>query len=81
MKRTLFMVLAAVVLTMPSRAQEDEWHYTQGWMPISVYNPSAADFEDVKAAPTPQNMSEIVAKMPALPTVEQIYSIEAKEKA
>jgi len=81
MKRTLFMVLAAVVLTMPSRAQEDEWHYTQGWMPISVYNPSAADFEDVKAGPTPQNMSEAVAKMPALPTIEQIYSIEAKEKA
>lgn len=81
MKRTWFMVLAAVVLTMPSRAQESEWHYTQGWVPDGMYNPSPSDFEDVQAGPTPRNISELVAKMPAVPTVEQIYSIEAKEKA
>lgn len=81
MKRTFLMVLAAVVLAMPGRAQEDAWHYTQGWIPTGVYSPSAADFENVKAAPTPRNMSEAVAKMPAMPTLEQIYSLEAKEKA
>lgn len=75
------MVLAAIVLAVPSIAQEEEWHYTQGWMPNGMYNPSPSDFEDVKAAPTPQSISDLVAKMPAVPTVEQIYSIEAKEKA
>ena len=83
MKHTFFMVLAAVVLAMPSWAQEQEqeWHYTQGWMPDGAYSPSLSDFADVKAAATPQNISDLVAKMPAVPAVEQIYSIEAKEKA
>ena len=80
MKRIFFTALAAVVLVMPSMAQE-EWHYTQGWVPDGMYNPSPSDFEDVKAGTTPRNISELVAKMPAVPTVEQIYSIEAKEKA
>lgn len=81
MKRNILMVLAAVVLAMPSWAQEEEWHYTQGWMPNAVFTPSASDFEDVKAGPTPKNLSDLVAKMPAVPTVEQIYMVEAKEKA
>lgn len=75
------MVLAALVLAMPIVAQEDEWHYTQGWMPNGVYSPSSADFEDVKAGATPRSISDFVAKMPAVPTVEQIYSIEAKQQA
>ena len=81
MKRNILMVLAAVMLAMPSWAQEEEWHYTQGWMPDGAYTPSLSDFADVKAAATPQNISELVAKMPAVPSVEQIYSIEAKENA
>ena len=81
MKRTCFLALAAVVLAMPSMAQEEDWHYTQGWMPNAFYTPSASDLADMKAGPTPKDISELVAKMPAVPTVEQIYSIEAKEKA
>ena len=81
MKRIFFLALAAVVLTMPSMAQEEDWHYTQGWMPNAFYTPSASDLADVKAGPTPKDISDLVAKMPAVPTVEQIYSIEAKEKA
>ena len=83
MKKSLFVALAAVVLAMPSMAQEEEevWRYTRGWVPTSVYSPSGDDMENVKAGPTPQNLSEAVAKMPAVPSIEQIYCIEAKEKA
>lgn len=83
MKKSLFVALAAVVLAMPSMAQEEEevWRYTRGWVPTSVYSPSGDDMENVKADPTPQNLSEAVAKMPAVPSIEQIYCIEAKEKA
>ena len=81
MKKSLFVAMAAVVLAMPSMAQDEEWRYTRGWIPTGSYSPSVSDFEDVKAAPTPQNISDAVAKMPAVPTLEQIYSIEAKEKA
>lgn len=80
MKHTFFVVLAALMLTVPVWAQEDEWHYTQDWMPNGFYSYSAADFEDVQAASTPQNISDLVARMPAVPTVEQIFTIEAKTK-
>lgn len=80
MKKVLFTVLAGMVLAMPGMAQEEEvWHYTQGWIP-SWYSTSI-NLDDIKAAPTPKTMLEAVDRMPAFPTVEQIYTVEAKEKA
>ena len=80
MKKILFTALAGIVLTMPLIAQEEEvWHYTQGWIP-SWYSTSI-NLDDIKAASTPKNMLEAVDRMPAFPTAEQIYTVEAKEKA
>ena len=78
MKKLILM--AAIMLTMPLMAQEEEvWHYTQGWIP-SWYSTSI-NLDDIKAASTPKNMLEAVDRMPAFPTAEQIYTVEAKEKA
>lgn len=80
MKKILFTALAGIVLAMPLMAQEEEvWHYTQGWIP-SWYSTSI-NLDDIKAASTPKNMLEAVDRMPAFPTAEQIYTVEAKEKA
>lgn len=79
MKKVLLTVLAGVLLAMPMMAQEEDWHYTQGWLP-NMSSP-AAELENVQAAPTPKNMMEALDKMPALPTVDQIYTVEAQEKA
>ena len=80
MKRIIFTALAGIVLTMPLMAQEEEvWHYTQGWIP-SWYSTSI-NLDDIKAASTPKNMLEAVDLLPAFPTAEQIYTVEAKEKA
>ena len=80
MKKVLFTVLAGVVLTMPLMAQEEEeWRYTQGWITNLYFG--YVELENVKAAPTPKTMLEAVDRMPAFPTVEQIYTVEAKEKA
>ena len=80
MKKVLFTVLAGIVFAMPGMAQEEEvWHYTQGWIP-SWYSTSI-NLDDIKAASTPKNMLEAVDRMPAFPTAEQIYTVEAKEKA
>lgn len=74
------ILMAAIMLTMPLMAQEEEvWHYTQGWIP-SWYSTSI-NLDDIKAASTPKNMLEAVDQMPAFPTAEQIYTVEAKEKA
>lgn len=74
------ILMAAIMLTMPLMAQEEEvWHYTQGWIP-SWYSTSI-NLDDIKAASTPKNMLEAVDRMPAFPTAEQIYTVEAKEKA
>lgn len=80
MKKVLLTVLAGIVLAMPSMAQEEEvWHYTQGWITNLYFG--YVELENVKAAPTPKTMLEAVDRMPAFPTVEQIYTVEAKEKA
>ena len=80
MKKVLFTVLAGVVLTMPLMAQEEEeWRYTQGWITNLYFG--YVELENVKAAPTPKTMLEAVDRMPAFPTAEQIYTVEAKEKA
>ena len=80
MKKVLFTALAGIVLAMPMMAQEEEvWHYTQGWIP-SWYSTSI-NLDDIKAASTPKNMLEAVDLLPAFPTAEQIYTVEAKEKA
>lgn len=74
------LLLAAIMLTMPLMAQEEEeWRYTQGWITNLYFG--YVELENVKAAPTPKTMLEAVDRMPAFPTVEQIYTVEAKEKA
>ena len=79
MKKVLFTALAGIVLTMPLMAQEEEWRYTQGWITNLYFG--YVELENVKAAPTPKTMLEAVDRMPAFPTAEQIYTVEAKEKA
>lgn len=78
MKRFFMMALASMVLALPTMAEE-EWHYTQGWLPSSVNRISEVD--GVKAASTPQTLSQAVQALPALPTVEQLVTPEAKEQA
>lgn len=75
------LLLAAMMLALPMMAQEEEevWHYTHDWIP-SWYSTSI-NLDNIKAAPTPKTMLEVVDRMPAFPTVEQIYTVEAKEKA
>ena len=78
MKKLILM--AAIMLTMPLMAQEEEvWHYTQSWIPSWYSTP--INLDDIKAASTPKNMLEAVDLLPAFPTAEQIYTVEAKEKA
>ena len=77
MKRFFMMALASIVLALPTMAEE-EWHYTQGWLPSSVNRIS--DVDGVKAAATPQTLSQAVIALPALPTVEQVITPDAKEK-
>lgn len=80
MKKILFTALAGIVFAMPLMAQEEEvWRYTQGWITNLYFG--YVELENVKAAPTPKTMLEAVDRMPAFPTVEQIYTVEAKEKA
>ena len=74
------LLLAAIMLALPLMAQEEEeWRYTQGWITNLYFG--YVELENVKAAPTPKTMLEAVDRMPAFPTVEQIYTVEAKEKA
>ena len=74
------ILMAAIMLTMPLMAQEEEeWRYTQGWITNLYFG--YVELENVKAAPTPKTMLEAVDRMPAFPTAEQIYTVEAKEKA
>ena len=70
-----------MMLALPIMAQEEEevWRYTQGWI-TNLYT-GYIELENVKAAPTPKTMLEAVDRMPAFPTVDQIYTVEAKEKA
>mgnify|MGYP007133745196 CR=1 FL=1 len=77
MKRFFMMALASIVLALPTMAEE-EWHYTQGRLPSSVNRIS--DVDGVKAAATPQTLSQAVKALPALPTVEQVITPDAKEK-
>ena len=81
MKKILFMALASVALALPMMAQEEEevWSYTHGWVPSMNYG--STDLENVKATLTLKNMLEAVDRMPAFPTVEQICTVEAQEKA
>ena len=73
-------LMAAMMLALPMMAQEEEeWRYTQGWI-TNLYT-GYIELENVKAAPTPKTMLEAVDRMPAFPTVDQIYTVEAKEKA
>jgi len=70
-----------MMLALPMMAQNEEevWSYTHGWIP-SWYSTSI-NLDNIKAAPTPKTLLEAVDRMPAFPTVEQIYTVEAKEKA
>ena len=80
MKKILLIALTALFAISPMMAQEEEeWRYTQGWI-TNLYT-GYIELENVKAAPTPKTMLEAVDRMPAFPTVDQIYTVEAKEKA
>ena len=73
--------MAAIMLALPMMAQNEEevWHYTHDWIPSWYSTP--INLDNIKAAATPKTMLEAVDRMQAFPTVDQIYTVEAKEKA
>lgn len=81
MKKSLFMALAAIVLAMPSMAQDEEWRWSQDRVASDLSYTTPPNFEGVTPARVPQTVSEAVKALPAVPTVEQIITPEAKEKA
>lgn len=81
MKRFLLTALAGVVLAMPGFAQEEEWRWSQDRITNDLSYTTPPTFDGVKPARTPQTYAEAVAALPAVPSVEQIISPEAKEKA
>ena len=74
------MALAAVVLAMPSMAQE-EGRWSQDRVASDLSYTTPPNFEGVTPARVPQTVSEAVKALPAVPTVDQIITPEAKEKA
>ena len=81
MKKLFFMTLAAVVLAMPSMAQDEEWRWSQTIQMSPMGYMIPATFPDVKALRTPQSIAEVAASMPAFPTLDNIYCPEVKDKA
>ncbi len=75
------LLLAALVLTLPLMAQDEEWRWSQSIQQSTsgYYSPDA--YPDVKAIRTPQSIAEVIAALPAFPSVENIYCEEAKDKA
>jgi len=79
--KKLFL-LAAVVLALPMMAQDEEWRWSQEFIrPSANIYRSPEAYPDVKAIGTPQSLAEVVAAMPAVPTVEIVYNPEVKEQA
>ena len=81
MKHTFFMVLAAVVLAMPSMAQEEDWRWSQTIQQSAIIYYTPGMYPDVNAVRTPQSIAEVMEAIPAFPTVENIYCVENKDKA
>lgn len=81
MKRTFFLALAAVVLTLPSMAQEEDWRWSQTIQQSAINYYTPGMYPDVNAIHTPQSIAEVMAAIPAFPTVENIYCVENKDKA
>ena len=77
MKKSLLTALAGIVLAMPMFAQNDDYRLSQDLTPYGEYEQS----DDVRFARVPQNIAEVVAALPAMPTVEQVCSPEAKSQA
>ena len=69
------------MLTLPLMAQDEEWRWSQSIQQSTsgYYSPDA--YPDVKAIRTPQSIAEVIAALPAFPSVENIYCEEAKDKA
>jgi len=75
-------LLAAIVLALPMMAQDEDWRWSQTipTSPVLYYTPGM--FPDIPAAySTPQSISALMMAMPVMPTLENIYCAEAKEKA
>lgn len=82
MKRILVSAIACILLALPSMAQEETYRPTQNWFPADATAAGSFErFEGVKDAPTPRTVAEAVAALPALPTVEQLCTSQAKEAA
>ena len=76
MKKSLLTALAGIVLATPMFAQNDDYRLSQDLTPYGEYEQS----DDVRSARVPLNIAEVVAAMPAMPTVEQVCSPEAKSR-
>ena len=76
------VLLAAVVLTVPMMAQDEDRRFSQeAFQTANAEYRSPDAYPDVKAIRTPQSIADVVAAIPAMPTVENIYCAEAKDKA
>ena len=58
--------------------EEDTWRHSQGMMPNDANFMSR--LEGVKAAPTPKTIAAAIKALPAVPSVDQVITPEAKEK-
>jgi hypothetical protein len=81
MKKNFLMAVAAVVLAMPSMAQDDDWRWSQDRIANHISYVTVPAVEDARAARTPQTFAEAVAAFPQVPRAEDLVSPEAKEKA
>lgn len=81
MKKSFLMALAAVVLAMPGMAQNEDWRWSQTIQSSAAGSNSLYAYPDVQANRTPQSIAEVIAAMPAFPTLENIYCPENKDKA
>ena len=81
MKKNFLMAVAAVVLAMPSMAQDDDWRWSQDRIANHISYVTIPTVEDARAARTPQTFAEAVAAFPQVPRAEDLVSPAAKEKA
>ena len=81
MKNYFYVVLAAVVLAMPSKAQDEDYRWSQTIQQSAIVYFTPEMYPNVTAIRTPQSIADVIAAMPAFPTVENIYCAENKEKA